>query len=811
MDISHYKPLIEQLKPLVNEPDFDALFRKITENEASSVRFQLKMELNRLASPCKRVIDMRIRFGEECERYEVEGVVHYLDANTRMEMDNALRIYGGRYTMGAYEDVTAAIQKATDALREEQTGTSGNKPDPHPELAVSMFNVDTLNFGERIVRVNERMHYATEVKLQLAQDKVVAGISSDLSLNGMKAKFPSKLHLNADSDLTISLSGLAKTIGANETDFTLKFRFLGIEKTSEQYQWLALQRLEADPQVDSAIDAFIRQNKRRYRVDIAATAASVHNKGYEDAYMRNSQVLPIFIAQKQGTLHATEVLRNEHNADTIQYWRDENERLQLDSLFTPARLTELAKRSKQGLPLVLYSFTHMHQQSRQFYAASDNELQASGLKHIFFKVGTSRSSWRVHLLHLRTIDKQDALRPQALPEDVKRELDLVEELPAEMTALITPLRAVVFMHDISSANGLSCYKQAQPTDDANKLQRFRIKNSAVEVPEETFEFTKQRKVPRYIHRSRIQISFKEQQLAGTTRDISVTGLRIQLKQPLECQLGDTLFVNMAELNKLLPWAKLDAIPYHIVSIANEGTLLSLSLIEHQANETVRLFFKQLIQQNTNKLRRVEETLKLPLKAETLRNMTVNRIPGLAMFVAKVNSRWMVTHLGASSTPPAIYAAMQALSQLTLRGKPEQANLTPLCRGDRFNQLILRPLRALRPEVNGFHVECLVKIEYSELGELEAVDCLYLPTSTTLDQQLAFIRSVQQSGKFIALRISMSRNQYPNIHSLNEELHYIRDYAAHKANELEQDLANNFGVGEILDITQEYLIRLSLID
>lgn len=56
---------------------------------------------------------------------------------------------------------------------------------------------------------------------------------------------------------------------------------------------------------------------------------------------------------------------------------------------------------------------------------------------------------------------------------------------------------------------------------------------------------------------------------------------------------------------------------------------------------------------------------------------------------------------------------------------------------------------------------------------------------------------------------MGRNQYPNIHSLNEELHYIREHAAHKAKELEQDLANNFGVGEILDITSEYLNRLAL--
>ena len=809
MDIAEHKTLIEQLKPLVNEPDFDLLFRKITENEAAPIRFQIKMELNRLATACTRVIDMRPRFGEECERFEINGVAHYLDANSRMAMDNAIRVYGGRYTIGAYEEVTESIQKSIDAHREEQAKTGGGKPDPHPKLAVSMYNVDMLNFGQRIVRVNERMHYATEIKLLLNQERIIAGVSSDLSLNGMKAKFPSKLHLQPDAILTIMLSGLAKKTGKKESELTLKYRFIGVDKTSHQYQWVALQRVEPDPQVDALIDDFICQNKRRYRVDIGATATSVHNKAYEDAYMRNSQVLPIFIAQQDGSLHATEILRNEQNADTIQYWRDDNEQLQLAGLFTSTRLTELAKRSRAGKPLVLYSFKHTHQQTRQFYTATDDELNTKGLANTFFRVGANRDSWRVHLLHLRTINKNEAVRPQALPEDIKQKLDLDETLPKEMEGLIAPLRAVVFMHDITSEVGTACYRSVVQADDANTLRCFHMESATQVVPEETFEFIKQRKEPRYIHRSQLTATYKAQSVKGITRDISVSGLRIQLDKPLHCDIGSTLFLNMSELNKLLPWANLAEIPYQVASIGNEGTRIGLSLITHQADETVTLFFKQLIQQNRSKLKVVEEALRLPLKAETLRNLIVNRIPSIALFIARKKTRWMVTHCGAGVTPPALLATLEHLSTLTLRGKPSQVNLTPLCRGERFNQLVMRPLRALRPESNGFYIECLLKTERNAEDELEAVDCLYLPSGTTIDQQIAFTHEAQQNGDFMALRICMGRNQYPTIHSLNEELHYVREYAAHKAKELEQDLATNFGVGEILDITQEYLLRLSL--
>ena len=811
MNIDQYKPLIEQLKPLVNEPDFDTLLRKITESETAPVRFQIKMELNRLSTACSRVIDMRPRFGGECELFVADGVSHYLDANIRMAMENALRSYAGRYTIGVYEEVSELIQKAIDVQREEQANSSGSKPDPQPELAASMYSVDTLNFGERIVRVNERMHYATEIKLLLNSNQTITGRSSDLSLSGMKAKFPSKLHFQPDSDLIITLSGLAKSIGRDEAQLTLKFRFIAVEKSNDQYQWLALKRLDAVPGADQLIEDFINQNKRRYRVDIAATAASVHNKGYEDAYMRNSQVLPIFIAQQGSALYATEILRNEHNAETIQYWRDDNEQLQLAALFTPARLTELAKRSRTGKPLVVYSFSHMHNQARKFYVASDDELAAKGLSQTFFAVGANRDSWRVHLLYLRSLDKKDAFRPQALPEDIKRDLNLDESLPEAMAQLIAPLRAVVFMHDISSEAGVECYRKARRNQDANKLHCFQLAPSTTITPEETFEFIKQRQEPRFIHRSALTATHKATKISGITRDIAVKGLRIQLKQALDCEIDDILFLNMSELNKLLPWAKLAEVPYRIVGIGSGGSLLSLALVQHQADESVTLFFKQLVQQNRKKLKQVEEAPKLPLKAETLRNLTVNRIPGIALFLARKNSRWMTTHVGVGNLPPRLFAILQELNSLTVRGGALQTNLTPLCRGERFNQLVMRPLRALRPESNGFYIECLIKIERNTAGQLDAVDCLYLPQGTSLEQQQAFVQTAQTAESVMALRISMSRNQYPNIHSLNEELHYIREYAAHKANELEHDLATNFGVGEILDITQEYLPRLALLD
>ena len=53
--------LLEQLLPLQAEPDFDALFERLTQGESANTRFLLKMEIKQKGSPCMRVMDMRGR------------------------------------------------------------------------------------------------------------------------------------------------------------------------------------------------------------------------------------------------------------------------------------------------------------------------------------------------------------------------------------------------------------------------------------------------------------------------------------------------------------------------------------------------------------------------------------------------------------------------------------------------------------------------------------------------------------------------------------------------------------------------------
>ena len=59
MSLDNHRALIEQLKPLIMEPDFQDVFEQLTVDESNSTRVLLKMELNRISSFCTPIIDLR--------------------------------------------------------------------------------------------------------------------------------------------------------------------------------------------------------------------------------------------------------------------------------------------------------------------------------------------------------------------------------------------------------------------------------------------------------------------------------------------------------------------------------------------------------------------------------------------------------------------------------------------------------------------------------------------------------------------------------------------------------------------------------
>ena len=178
MDIEIYRPLIEQLKPLIKDPEFDDLLARFTKSEPKQIQFLLKMELKRLAEPCIRVIDSRPRAGDRCEAVTANKVTHYLDFHTKQVFEQQLSIFG-HYSMGVYEAVIAKEKQLKVAAKESPLLSSTSElSDKNPDVSASMYSVPLLKLGHHIQRKSERLILSARVDAYLpSAQRVDASIS----------------------------------------------------------------------------------------------------------------------------------------------------------------------------------------------------------------------------------------------------------------------------------------------------------------------------------------------------------------------------------------------------------------------------------------------------------------------------------------------------------------------------------------------------------------------------------------------------------------------------------------------------------
>ena len=73
----------------------------------------------------------------------------------------------------------------------------------------------------------------------------------------------------------------------------------------------------------------------------------------------------------------------------------------------------------------------------------------------------------------------------------------------------------------------------------------------------------------------------------------------------------------------------------------------------------------------------------------------------------------------------------------------------------------------------------------------------------------FIKKSLNQGDFFSVQLKLSRSDEANMEHLNPELAYIGSYAIHRGKQLEQDIYSVAGLIQLIDVTQETLLRYEL--
>lgn len=825
-DLQDFKDIIEELKSVISEPDFDPQFKAATADVPKAKQFLIKMELKRLAQPSNRQIDLRGHVQGSPFAYDHKGNIHYLDDTAKQIFEQQLGKFG-RYTVGVYESVMEAENNHRVLHKKEQEQRlaekkKGSEPSSKPsseklmqESLISEYGVDTVCFTEYGIRHEERMNFSINVELQFGIGHILKANTSDLSISGAKVKIPATKEVAIGQKIALYLTGLEEEYQLGLKD-GIQYEIVGIESADSSFNYIRLKRtfLEDVNSFDDFLENFINGNKRRYKVNLENTLDAIIIKGFEQYYLPRTNTLPVFMRKVQERLLPTMVLATENNRANLGYFSDENKSLVLQQILNEKRIEQLKHIDKEVRETTLFCFTHAKAGRLYFYTATTEELaEAEELKSLFLGFGSSKPSWQVFKLQLVDADSMSAYIPLSIPDSAGAEVKKLNQPPSpKVKAMLKDVQYVAFLTPLEGQVYKDKYQESYAWDRAlvQELKHFghpKLKRY-ITINIETIDYVNLRSEERYLYKTKVEVEPEEDNLEpgeyrefGSTRDFSSQGLQVVLDEPGDYKKGQVIKIALPDLQKITKSFALKHLPYEIMAVSKSKTVMNLRAYEKSSKKSARPFFLKLIEQNRTKLTPAKMESRYPGLSNCLRNLTAKCINHMPMYFSKESSRIKVNTIATSPQ-------RHMLLHLSKKFKPASADasLYPILKDNAVSAIFTPDLNNLNRTDKPIYMDLYVRYKFNQIHENEAFISQFDRQFNSEEQKLNFIKSAISQDCLLVYRIYLSRTGRPDMDFIAKELNYVGHYAIHRAKELEEKLWSIIGIGEIIDITEEVLLR-----
>ncbi|PKI14199.1 PilZ domain-containing protein [Colwellia sp. 12G3] len=811
----HHK-IIDNFRGEVNKISFEANYSAATEHLNKTEKFLLKMELKRLSSVCTRAIDLRGLVNGECQLFDFQGQTHFLDDVAIAAFKENVAIYGD-YTFGVYEAVKDAKnsfrniyqnEQSTPSTIESRSKKSGMEKLQYPAKLHVLENYPN--------RVEERMNFAIPITLTIVNKQPILTTSIDLSVKGIKFKLINEMALFKGDQLTIAFTGLEQEFQFSK-DSSFYFEVQNVLRDSGT-QIIGCRRIDI-PENDGFqrfLVGYIQGNKRRYKINLDNSLAALQARSLEQYALVKLNELVIFMHSADGDVNKSlprYALTTKNNQKIYQYWRDEKKRSALHYLITADRLKRLHVLESQGKSLLVFSFIHQHKGHKFFYTVDEEQLKHDNAFFTqFLAFAASKSTFAITALASHTVDSDQAYSPFTLSTAMTKQQNYLNPpLTDEVNDIVAHLPFAITAIDITSSCEISDYQVLGYAGiDLERLKSFGHKYDENEsrVDEITLDYGHQRQEVRFKYQTPTIIECNALNWSGLSADFSVSGLKVDLENPAALSKGDIVNLTFPKLQKITSAFDLKQLPYKIMRISQDKKVVNLRVSVKEHQHIGRSFFKLLIDKNKNKLTPDEYAMLTPGLSDALRTLyAVNMAIPTAM-VQSSGSRYKVETLVAGQHSYQSHKNLLS-AMLRLSDRHGYYNLYPLLGNLKVSNLIDQHMKKLVASDSAVSELIYIAINTSITDIDKSVTIKQESELNTPQMRNFFIKKSLKQGDFYSLQLKLSRTDEAHMEHLNPELAYIGSYAIHRGKQLEQDIYSVAGVVQLIDVTQETLLRHTL--
>lgn len=758
----------------------------------------VRAEITRLQAPCNTVIDMRAVAPNACQPYGFGQLIHLLTPLGIERFESENHRYG-RYSVGVFE----ALQQ----LQYEMTAGKADATQTHS------FVSPTLQFFNYPQRSSERMHFSINVLLYTAVETKYHLKTVDLSIMGLQVKVNKNVDVKLGDNVIIVFDGLANEY-STIANTTIEYDVVRVVEHSDELR-IFLHRAQAhnEPQVTEFIANFIRGNKYRYKINLENTINAVENKVCEQYFTPRFPSLPVYISHQVDKAHPqSEVLQpkfamsNSGNANILSYWQDEQHQQRIGNLVSQSRIEELISKNSDQREIFVYAFNHVKNNKVYFYSASQSELEAQpGTKNILLSYGAHKASWRVFKLQLSHMSPTQAYTPLSIPNEGHKDAK-TENMPpsARLMKHLIDLRYIVLVSDLTDSFAMRYYQQI-PLDKSKIALLHQFAHAHNKLPPQLtirrYKYQDIRKETRYHLRTNVELTAAGHCYSGVTEDISMSGLRIELDEPLP-ELTDTnVSLAFARLQTMTKRFDLTNLTYEIVNIHTNRHIIHLRYTGTQIAQQENPFFMELIKRNKEKLKADLLPEETPGLSHALRCIYAKNAMNIAFFI---NQR---THLFTPEFSVYNQGDGRLKSMLTRFSIEGHFNLEFLYRDrDQPSPFIRRCLAQLKMGMGEQEHEIFIRYCPEKIHINDVIVPYINQQFTSSTQRQQFIKKALALGEFVAIKLILKDTTTVELDTIKTELDYLHEHANYKAEKVVDKLKHIQGFGYILDITDEVLYR-----
>lgn len=780
--------------------------------------FIQRMEEARRRKPCHSIVDMRGKVPGICRKYEYKGKEFYMDDASHAIFQQGLAEHGGVFTVGTFEEITEGThtfkglqrlqneqeQAEADLFADQSGAAAGNAQD------TGAAGPEVVEFGYARKRHQDRINYVTDLVVCLDGASYPAK-TRDLSTNGMQVYMPYVLDAQAGKRIFVEFIEQAEQ--GHKALRNVTYQIVRCEQRGKQLA-LALKRIASqdDELAIQFLEKLVERHKSRNRIDLndAISAATAHI--YERIYTDSSLSLPLFYQRREGGAALITGLCPA-NSDIADFFRAPNAGRDFSVLhrgsWFASKWKELTEEGKT-VHCTLALFRISDGAATRLEVIEFDEVQTYKYAFLAWRYAAMHEEFRIVTLKLAPARKIPPERLAALLQPL-REID--EDKAAGLLAELDGIEAVGSLMDVTDIIGVQMRNNPKHKDVSREslagglgklLNRPLGSGGERARPTATvhFGYTRQRREERYLIETEVTVFDGDgQKLPARTLDISLHGAGLRLDQPAMLYPGSRLSLSFGSNQSLFSLWKARKIPYRVVCRSADGLVLGLAREARPSEDReLNTFFQELFAQNRDKLKVEVGDVQEDAAARLYESLYTAEMHTIPFFFGKdEEGAFTIDRIAVNASPCPLAAFF---------GNGRSMDFSVLDNAERLRHLNGLVVSILKGADAGARVKpgSTTVFVYRDQDAAQLVSAADFELLSTIARD-AFIKQMLGSGQYRIVKVSIMPVLAYTDEQFSQMISPLTSLSMSHSRKLHARLKRLLGVGEVVDITREYLITM----